>query len=69
MPDTYLLLNVSRRNLEAVLEEDRRKLKLLQGLQPRFTDAQKQELQEVHPWVRAGGLPTAVDVAVSALLP
>lgn len=58
-----------RRDLEAVLQEDRQKLKLLQGLQPRFTDAQKQELQEVHPWVRAGGLPAAVDVAVSALLP
>ncbi|ELK14383.1 Period circadian protein like protein 2 [Pteropus alecto] len=51
------------RNLDAVLKEDREKLRLLQKLQPRFTEGQKQELQEVHPWVRSGGLPAAVDVA------
>ncbi|XP_023603158.1 period circadian protein homolog 2 isoform X5 [Myotis lucifugus] len=51
------------RNIEAVLKEDREKLKLLQKLQPRFTERQKQELQEVHPWMRAGGLPTAIDVS------
>ncbi|XP_053775274.1 period circadian protein homolog 2 isoform X2 [Desmodus rotundus] len=50
------------RNLEVVLKEDRERLKLLQKLQPRFTEGQKQELQEVHPWVRAGGLPSAMDV-------
>ncbi|KAM5268188.1 period circadian protein homolog 2 [Hipposideros larvatus] len=51
------------RNMEEVLKEDREKLKQLQALQPRFTESQKQELQEVHPWVRLGGLPAAVDVA------
>lgn len=51
------------RNMEEVLKEDREKLKQLQALQPRFTEGQKQELQEVHPWVRLGGLPAAVDVA------
>ncbi|XP_054426920.1 period circadian protein homolog 2 [Pteronotus mesoamericanus] len=51
------------RSLEAVLKADREKLQLLQRLQPRFTEGQKQELQEVHPWVRVGGLPEAVDVA------
>ncbi|XP_037705178.1 period circadian protein homolog 2 isoform X1 [Choloepus didactylus] len=51
------------RNLESVLKEDREKLKLLQKFQPRFTEAQKQELREVHPWVRAGRLPTAIHVA------
>ncbi|KAF6115448.1 period circadian regulator 2 [Phyllostomus discolor] len=50
------------RDLEAVLKEDRERLALLQRLQPRFTEGQKQELQEVHPWVRTGGLPEAVDV-------
>ncbi|XP_036925087.1 period circadian protein homolog 2 [Sturnira hondurensis] len=50
------------RDPEAVLQEDRARLRLLQKLQPRFTEGQKQELQEVHPWVRAGGLPEAVDV-------
>lgn len=51
------------RNVGAVLKEDREKLKLLQKLQPRFTEQQKQELQEVHPWMRAGGLPTAISVS------
>lgn len=51
------------RNVDAVLKEDREKLKLLQKLQPQFTERQKQELQEVHPWMRAGGLPTAIDVS------
>ncbi|XP_028338958.1 period circadian protein homolog 2 isoform X2 [Physeter macrocephalus] len=51
------------RNLETVLQEDREKLKVLQRFQPRFTDRQKQELQDVHPWMRSGGLPAAIDVA------
>uniref|UniRef100_A0A4W2I4J4 Period circadian protein homolog 2 n=1 Tax=Bos indicus x Bos taurus TaxID=30522 RepID=A0A4W2I4J4_BOBOX len=51
------------RDLDTVLQEDREKLKALQRLQPRFTDAQKQELQDVHPWMRLGGMPTAIDVA------
>ncbi|XP_021567847.1 period circadian protein homolog 2 [Carlito syrichta] len=50
------------RNLETVLKEDRQKLKVLQKFQPRFTEGQKQELHEVHPWMERGGLPTAVDV-------
>ncbi|XP_065773241.1 period circadian protein homolog 2 [Muntiacus reevesi] len=50
------------RNLETVLQEDREKLKALQRFQPRFTDGQKQELQDIHPWMRSGGLPTAIDV-------
>ncbi|XP_055147099.1 period circadian protein homolog 2 isoform X1 [Symphalangus syndactylus] len=51
------------RNLDAVLKEDREKLKLLQKLQPRFTDSQKQELREVHQWMQTGSLPAAIDVA------
>ncbi|XP_007452950.1 PREDICTED: period circadian protein homolog 2 [Lipotes vexillifer] len=51
------------RNLEMVLQEDREKLKVLQRLQPRFTDRQRQELQDVHPWMLSGGLPAAFDVA------
>lgn len=51
------------RNLEMVLQEDREKLKALQRFQPRFTDGQKQELQDVHPWMRLGGVPTAINVA------
>ncbi|XP_059785060.1 period circadian protein homolog 2 isoform X2 [Balaenoptera ricei] len=51
------------RNPETVLQEDREKLKVLQRLQPRFTDRQKRELQDVHPWMRSGGLPAALDAA------
>lgn len=51
------------RSVDAVLKADREKLKQLRKLQPRFTTQQTQELQEVHPWVRAGGLPAAIDVA------
>ncbi|XP_023596618.1 period circadian protein homolog 2 [Trichechus manatus latirostris] len=50
------------RDLAEVLKEDREKLRLLQKLQPQFTEAQKQELREVHPWVQTGGLPAAMDV-------
>ncbi|XP_047400009.1 period circadian protein homolog 2 isoform X2 [Sciurus carolinensis] len=51
------------RALESVLREDREKLALLRRFQPCFTEGQRQELREVHPWVQTGGLPTAIDVA------
>ncbi|XP_013013054.2 period circadian protein homolog 2 isoform X2 [Cavia porcellus] len=51
------------RDLESVLKEDREKLQLLQRSQPRFTEGQRRELREVHPWVQTGGLPAAIDVA------
>uniref|UniRef100_A0A8C9QMA6 Period circadian protein homolog 2 n=1 Tax=Spermophilus dauricus TaxID=99837 RepID=A0A8C9QMA6_SPEDA len=41
----------------------REKLKLLQRSQPWFTEGQRQELREVHPWVQTGGLPAAINVA------
>nr|XP_023413486.1 period circadian protein homolog 2 isoform X2 [Loxodonta africana] len=50
------------RNLDEVLKEDREKLRVLQKFQPQFTEAQKLELREVHPWVQVGGLPAAMDV-------
>lgn len=50
------------RDLQAVLKEDQEKLKLLQRSQPRFTEGQRRELREVHPWVHTGGLPSAIDV-------
>lgn len=50
------------RDLQAVLKEDQEKLKLLQRSQPHFTEGQRRELREVHPWVHTGGLPTAIDV-------
>ncbi|XP_058155772.1 period circadian protein homolog 2 [Dasypus novemcinctus] len=64
MADTVMMTyQMPPRNVEAVLKEDREKLKLLQRLQPRFSEAQQQELRDVHPWLRTGGLPAAVDVA------
>ncbi|XP_063298406.1 period circadian protein homolog 2-like [Pelobates fuscus] len=50
------------RDGNAVLREDKEKLKCLQKLQPRFSDEQKKELGEIHPWVNRGGLPQAMEV-------
>ncbi|XP_048200387.1 period circadian protein homolog 2 isoform X2 [Perognathus longimembris pacificus] len=50
------------RDLEAVLKEDRERLKALQRSQPRFTASQRRELLEVHPWVQMGSLPSAINV-------
>ncbi|XP_029436286.1 period circadian protein homolog 1 [Rhinatrema bivittatum] len=50
------------RDVEAVLRQDREKLKQMQKQQPRFTEEQKKELAEVHPWMRKGLLPKAIDV-------
>ncbi|XP_055257744.1 period circadian protein homolog 2 isoform X2 [Moschus berezovskii] len=59
---TRMAYQTPARNLETVLQEDREKLKALQRFQPRFTDGQKRELQDVHPWMRLGCVPTAIDV-------
>ncbi|XP_065272993.1 period circadian protein homolog 1 [Emys orbicularis] len=46
----------------AVLQADREKLREMQKQQPRFTEEQKKELAEVHPWVKKGLLPKAINV-------
>ncbi|KAM7400628.1 hypothetical protein PAMA_005022 [Pampus argenteus] len=51
-------------DIQRVLREDREKLRLLQKCQPRFTEEQKKELLEVHPWIKKGGLPKAIDIKV-----
>uniref|UniRef100_A0A8C8RJ48 Period circadian protein homolog 2 n=1 Tax=Pelusios castaneus TaxID=367368 RepID=A0A8C8RJ48_9SAUR len=48
------------RTVEMVLKEDKQKLKQMQKFQPKFTEQQKRELIEVHPWIQKGGLPKAV---------
>ncbi|XP_077169729.1 period circadian protein homolog 1 [Paroedura picta] len=48
------------RDMETVLREDREKL--MQKRQPRFTEEQKKELAEVHPWVQKGTLPKAINI-------
>uniref|UniRef100_A0A7N8YEI0 Period circadian protein homolog 2 n=1 Tax=Mastacembelus armatus TaxID=205130 RepID=A0A7N8YEI0_9TELE len=52
------------RDIQTVLREDREKLRLLQKSQPRFSEEQKKELIEVHPWIKKGGLPKAIDIKV-----
>lgn len=52
------------RDVQKVLNEDRDKLKVLQKSQPRFTEEQKKELMEVHPWIKKGSLPNVIDIKV-----
>ncbi|RXN00531.1 Period circadian protein-like 2 [Acipenser ruthenus] len=54
---------VPTRDFETVLKEDRDKLKQMQKAQPKFRMEQKSELVEVHPWMKKGVLPEAIDVA------
>ncbi|XP_005912815.1 period circadian protein homolog 2 isoform X4 [Haplochromis burtoni] len=56
---TYQLAS---RDIEKVLREDKEKLRQLQKSQPRFSEEQKKELIEVHPWIKKGGLPKAIDI-------
>ncbi|XP_061878597.1 period circadian protein homolog 2 isoform X1 [Entelurus aequoreus] len=52
------------RDIQKVLQEDRKKLRLMQNSQPCFTEEQKRELIKVHSWMKKGGLPKAIDVKV-----
>uniref|UniRef100_A0A672S5B5 Period circadian protein homolog 1-like n=1 Tax=Sinocyclocheilus grahami TaxID=75366 RepID=A0A672S5B5_SINGR len=47
---------------ESVLKEDRDALKAVQKHQPHFTEEQKKELTQVHPWFQTGSLPKAINV-------
>ncbi|MEQ2246786.1 hypothetical protein ILYODFUR_002803 [Ilyodon furcidens] len=51
------------RNMETVLQEDREALRSLQKHQPRFTDEQKKELSQVHPWIHTGRLPRTINIS------
>uniref|UniRef100_A0A673KBQ8 Period circadian protein homolog 1-like n=1 Tax=Sinocyclocheilus rhinocerous TaxID=307959 RepID=A0A673KBQ8_9TELE len=50
---------------ESVLKEDRDALKAVQKHQPHFTEEQKKELTQVHPWFQTGCLPKAINVTQS----
>uniref|UniRef100_A0A8C0UG57 Period circadian protein homolog 2 n=1 Tax=Cyanistes caeruleus TaxID=156563 RepID=A0A8C0UG57_CYACU len=64
--DTVMMTyQLPSRDLETVLKEDKQKLKQMQKLQPKFTEEQKRELIEVHPWIQQGGLPKTVANSVS----
>ncbi|XP_074555101.1 period circadian protein homolog 1b [Halichoeres trimaculatus] len=51
------------RDVETVLQEDRQALRSMQKHQPRFTEEQKKELSQVHPWIRKGRLPRAINIS------
>lgn len=47
-----------------VLQEDREKLVLMQPMQPWFTQDQKKELAEVHPWIHQHTVPQEINTQV-----
>lgn len=47
-----------------MLAEDREKLRVLQPLQPWFTQEQREELAEVHPWIQQHTIPQEIDTQV-----
>ncbi|XP_024128914.1 period circadian protein homolog 2 isoform X1 [Oryzias melastigma] len=59
---TMMTYQLPLRNSQNVLAEDKEKLRLLQKCQPRFSEDQRKELVDVHPWMKKGGLPKAIDI-------
>uniref|UniRef100_A0AAY5K487 PAS domain-containing protein n=1 Tax=Esox lucius TaxID=8010 RepID=A0AAY5K487_ESOLU len=55
------------RDRETVLREDRMVLRAVQKKQPHFTEEQKRELIQVHPWMGTGRLPQAIHCPVSQI--
>ncbi|KAE8604691.1 hypothetical protein XENTR_v10014793 [Xenopus tropicalis] len=60
--NVMMTYQIPKRDIKAVLGEDRKKLKSLQKMQPRFTEEQKKELEETHTWMHKGGLPRVMEV-------
>ncbi len=54
----------SSRDQNKVLAEDREKLRVLQPLQPWFSQEQREELAEVHPWIQQHTIPQEIDTQV-----
>ncbi|XP_016123775.1 period circadian protein homolog 3 [Sinocyclocheilus grahami] len=52
---------ISPRDQAQVLQEDREKLVLMQPMQPWFTQDQKKELAEVHPWIHQHTVPQEIN--------
>ncbi|XP_028596337.2 period circadian protein homolog 3 isoform X1 [Podarcis muralis] len=50
-----------KRIAEEVLKEDLEKLATLESKQPCFSEGQKEELAEVHPWIRTQTVPQEID--------
>lgn len=62
--NVMMTYQIPQRDVDSVLREDRKKLKSMQKLQPRFTEDQCKELGEIHPWIQRGGFPWAVEGCV-----
>uniref|UniRef100_A0A8C9YI54 Period circadian clock 3 n=1 Tax=Sander lucioperca TaxID=283035 RepID=A0A8C9YI54_SANLU len=64
---------IHTRDQNEVLAEDREKLRVLQSLQPWFSQEQREELFEVHPWIQQHTIPRGIDTqeqrSVATLLP
>uniref|UniRef100_A0A3P8NXR2 PAS domain-containing protein n=1 Tax=Astatotilapia calliptera TaxID=8154 RepID=A0A3P8NXR2_ASTCA len=56
---------IHTRDQNKVLAEDREKLRVLQPLQPWFSQEQRVELAEVHPWIKQHAIPQEIDTQVS----
>lgn len=59
-----ILSCLSSRDKGEVLTEDREKLRVLQHLQPWFSQEQREELAEVHPWIQQHTIPQEIDTQV-----
>ncbi|XP_051992785.1 period circadian protein homolog 1b [Xyrauchen texanus] len=60
---TMMSYQLPVRDRDSVLKEDRAALRAMQKQQPRFTEEQKSELSQVHPWIRTGRLPRAINIS------
>lgn len=61
--NVMMTYQIPLRDIDVVLKKDRDRLKSMQKLQPRYTDDQKRELGEIHPWIQRGVLPWAVEAS------
>nr|XP_019942425.1 PREDICTED: period circadian protein homolog 3 [Paralichthys olivaceus] len=52
---------IHTRDQNEVLAEDKEKLRVIQPLQPWFSQEQREELAEVHPWIQQHTIPQEID--------
>ncbi|XP_030044554.1 period circadian protein homolog 3 [Microcaecilia unicolor] len=52
---------IPKRDKEMLLKKDLEKLNIMRNKQPHFSDEQKEELAEVHPWIRDCSIPQEIN--------
>ncbi|XP_030078026.1 period circadian protein homolog 3 [Microcaecilia unicolor] len=52
---------IPKRDKEMLLKKDLEKLNIMRHKQPHFSDEQKEELAEVHPWIRDCSIPQEIN--------